>query len=83
MDLWAPSLDPLPPGAMGYSFEYKLLEVAHFWRMEWDQFDALDGDEQALLIAHYETRRRFEAVDYCQNRPDETGKSRRFGRRRR
>lgn len=73
----------MPEGAMGYSFEYKLLEVAHFWRMAWSDFDALDGDHQALLIAHFDTNQRFKAVDYCQNRPDETGKKRTFGRRRR
>jgi hypothetical protein len=58
---------------MGYRQEYELLEVAHFWRMQWGDFDQLDVDDQALLIAHYETRRRFEAVDFWQNRPEDVG----------
>lgn len=68
---------------MGYRQEYELLEVAHFWRLDWRDFDTMDGDTQALLMAHYETRRRFEAVDYWQNRPGEDGDRRRSGRRRR
>ncbi len=69
---------------MGYSPEYELLEVAHFWRMPWRDFDAMETDDQALLIAHYETRRRFEAVDFWQNRPEDVGlkTSRRSGGRR-
>lgn len=58
---------------MGYSAAYELLTTAHFWRLDWDTFDALDGDTQALLIAYHRTQSRFAAVDYWQNRATADG----------
>lgn len=60
-----------------------MLETAHYWHFEWPDFDALEGDEQALYIAHYRTRMRLNAVDYWMNRPKPEGVKKRGIRARR
>lgn len=71
---------------MAYSVTYELVQVAQRWGT-WEHFDALDSDTQALLVAHYRTSQRFQAVDYWANRPkqkpDTHAASRRPARRRR
>lgn len=86
-DLWSEALDP-PAGEIGYAAEFEYLEAAHFWDYEWERFDALDGDAQALIIAHYRTTQRMRAVDAWQQhlkrkKPDGNSRSTSRSRRRR
>ncbi|KPV48012.1 hypothetical protein SE17_40355, partial [Kouleothrix aurantiaca] len=83
-DLWSRSLDP-PAGKIRYSAEYELLEAARWRGLTWQDFDALEGDDQALIIAHYRTAQRLAAVDAWENRPkkDAHGAKRGTARRRR
>jgi hypothetical protein len=60
-----------------------MMEAAHYWHYEWAAFDALEGDEQALYIAHYRTKQRFLAVDAWANRPKPEGVKKRGIRARR
>jgi hypothetical protein len=48
---------------------FELLTVAKASNYTWEDFDQLDPDDQARLIAHYRTTQRFLAVDRWANRP--------------
>jgi hypothetical protein len=53
---------------MGFSAEYELLRVARWRGYSWEQFDQLESDQQALIIAEYRIEMRFLAVDqYAQS----------------
>lgn len=40
------------------------------WRgMSWEQFDALDGDDQARVVAEYRTEQRIADVQYYHGQP--------------
>lgn len=40
------------------------------WRgLAWEHFDALDGDDQARIIAEYRTEQRIASVQYYFGRP--------------
>lgn len=83
--LWSEALDP-PPGAIAYAAEYEYLEAARAWGYVWEQFDALHGDQQALIIAHWRTAQRIAAVDAWQQylkRKGPDGNDRTPSRRRR
>jgi hypothetical protein len=63
--LFSESLDP-PSGAFGFAAEYELVRVARWRGYSWEQFDALDSDSQALIVAEYRIETRFAAVDSYQ-----------------
>lgn len=48
---------------MSYSQVYHWREAARFARVPWHVFRRLDVDDQAAIIAHYETERRIAAVE--------------------
>ena len=69
MDIWSPSLDPPnDQRAIQYSAEYEWMRAAHWRGYKWEQFDALDGDDQARIVAEYLTEQRIASVQY-HNRP--------------
>lgn len=82
--LFHPSLDP-PDGKFGYAASYELLRAARWRGYRWAEFDALDTDEQALIIAEYRIELRYQAVDAWANRPKDTdgagGRQSRRGKR--
>lgn len=67
-DLFHPSLDP-PDGKFSFDGEYGLLRAARWRGYTWEQFDLLDSDAQARVVAEYRIEQRFQAVDSWANRP--------------
>ncbi len=65
--LWSEALNPTE-GKIRYAVEFEYLEAAHFWGYHWEQYDALDTDTQALIIAHWRTTQRMRAVEQEQAR---------------
>lgn len=53
---------------MSYSQVYHWREAARFALVPWHVFRRLDVDDQAAIIAHYETDRRIAAVEAEQQR---------------
>jgi hypothetical protein len=49
---------------MGFSADYELLRAARWRGYTWEQFDPLDSDSQALIVAEYRIEMRFAAVDH-------------------
>jgi hypothetical protein len=82
--LWHPSLDPptdRPPTS--YSAEYELLRAARWRGYRWEDFDALDVDDQARVVAEYLTENRLAVVQsYEKPRDHGAGSGRRSARRR-
>jgi hypothetical protein len=69
---------------MGFTAEYELLRAARWRGLAWEQFDNLDSDSQALIVAEYRIEMRFVAVDAQAQRPkDHHGTGGRSARRRR
>jgi len=53
---------------MGFAADYELLRAARWRGYSWEQFDSLDSDMQALIIAEYRIEMRFASVDqYAQS----------------
>jgi hypothetical protein len=48
---------------MGFTAEYELLRAARWRGYSFEQFDALESDQQALIVAEYRIEMRFLAVD--------------------
>lgn len=46
-----------------------MLRAARWRGYAWEQFDLLDNDLQALVIAEYRIEMRFQAVDAWEHRP--------------
>lgn len=68
---------------MGFSTEYELLRAARWRGYTFDQFDSLDSDTQALIVAEYRIEMRFLAVDhYAQSLKGTHGTGGARGRRR-
>lgn len=64
---------------MGFTAEYELLRAARWRGLLFEQFDALESDSQALIVAEYRIEMRFQAVDsYIQSlKANKRGTSRR------
>jgi hypothetical protein len=61
--IWHPSLDPptnQPP--IKYSAEYELLRAARWRGYQWEDFDRLEVDDQARIVAEYLTEARIAVV---------------------
>lgn len=80
--LFHESLDP-PPGLLHFDASYELLRAARWRGYPWGQFDSLDSDTQALIVAEYRIEMRYQAVDAWEHRPKADGTSRSPTRRRR
>jgi len=79
--IWSPALNP-ETSKIRYAVEFEWLEAAHFWGYEWQIFDALESETQALLIAHWRTTQRMIAVEREQDRLRQHGTRRTTTRRR-
>jgi len=67
---------------MGFSSEYELLRACRWRGLLWEQFDQLDSDSQALIVAEYRIEMRFAAVDhYAQSLKASHGTGRNRSRR--
>ena len=78
------SLDPpTDRPAIRYSAEYELLRAARWAGYQWAQFDALDVDDQARIVAEYLTEQRIAVVQsYERPKRDGSPSGRRSPRRR-
>ena len=82
-DLWSSSLDPpTDRPAIRYSAEYELLRAARWAGYKWSDFDALDADDQARIVAEYLTEQRMAVVQSYESKPHGTPTGRRQTRRR-
>lgn len=52
----------LPRSKIRYSSEFEWREAAHWRRKDWDEFLAMDGEEQSAIIAHYRVHHQIEAI---------------------
>lgn len=51
-----------------------MLEAARWRGYEWEVFEDLETDRQALIIAHYRTHHQLAAVEAWANRPKDSRK---------
>lgn len=52
----------VPRSGASYSDEFEWREAARWAHYTWEQFAALDGEEQSAVVAHYRGHHQLEAV---------------------
>lgn len=70
----------VPRMGASYAPEFEWREAARWDRLSWQQFEALDGEEQSAIVAHYRGHHQLEAV-ISQEQTNETKRRHRRGAR--
>lgn len=52
----------MPRSGASYSSLFEQHEAAHWDRYKWEEFKALDGEQQSGVVAHYRAHHHLEAV---------------------
>lgn len=53
----------MPRSGLQYAITFEWMEAAHWAQLDWfTEFNDLDGDDMALIVAHYRCHHQIDAV---------------------